>query len=55
LSYAEFSEEETALILKGVPFDQHSPTTQEKLIVIEWDYGPAILARNLLSLLPPGV
>ena len=52
---AEFSEEETALLLKGIPFDQHSSATQEKLAAIEWSYGLNILARNLHALLSPPI
>lgn len=51
---AEFSEEETALLLEGIPFDKHSSATQEKLAAIEWQYDLNILARNLDALLAPG-
>ena len=50
---AEFSEGETALLLKGIPFDQHSPGTQTKLAAIECTDGLSLVARNLAALLPP--
>ena len=51
---AAFSEEETNLILEGVPFDSHSSETQGKLREIEWTEDLDILARNLRMLLARG-
>ena len=48
---AEFTEEETKLILDGVSFDSHSLDTQQKLAAMEWTEDLDMLARNLRLLL----
>jgi epoxyqueuosine reductase len=44
---AEFTEEETKLILNGLAFEAHSLETQQKLAAIEWTEDLDMLARNL--------
>jgi len=48
---AEFSQEETALLLEGIPFDQLPPAVAEKLERLEMDSYAGVLPRNLNALL----
>ena len=48
---AEFSQEETALLLEGLPFDQLPAATAEKLERLDLDAFVDILPRNLNALL----
>jgi epoxyqueuosine reductase len=49
---AEFSQEETALLLEGLPFDQLPAATAEKLERLNLDAYTDALPRNLSALLP---
>jgi epoxyqueuosine reductase len=48
---AEFSQEETALLLQGIPFDQLPPVVTAKLERVEMDSYARVLSRNLNALL----
>jgi epoxyqueuosine reductase len=48
---AEFSQEETALLLEGVPLDQLPSAVAEKLEQLEMDSYAQVLSRNLNALL----
>lgn len=48
---AEFSQEETALLLEGIPFDQLPPAVADKLERLEMDSYADVLPRNLNALL----
>ena len=48
---AEFSQEETALLLEGLPFDQLPGATAEKLAQLDLDAFVDIFPRNLSALL----
>jgi epoxyqueuosine reductase len=48
---AEFSQEETALLLEGIPFDQLPPAVADKLERLEMDSYAQVLSRNLNALL----
>jgi epoxyqueuosine reductase len=48
---AAFSQDETALLLEGIPFDQLPPAVAEKLERLEMDSYAQVLSRNLNALL----
>jgi epoxyqueuosine reductase len=48
---AEFSEEETALLLEGIPLDQLPAATVEKLKRLDLTEYARLLPRNLSALL----